>query len=103
MKGGVLYEGEILAAEARVVLADAALRDAGSRAERAAAEDEALDAARALVRARGVGLCGRGWLPGLPVVVALDGWLREYADVIGREALDALAAAMNGSTKETRR
>jgi len=36
--------------------------------------------------------------------VALDGWLREYADVIGREALDALAAAMNGSaSKETRR
>lgn len=102
MIGGVSYRAEVLAAEARVALAEAAAREAGSEQERAAAEREALDAVRALVRARGVGLCGVGWLPGLPVVAALDAWLREYEDVIGREALDALAVVMSGSAKEAK-
>lgn len=96
------YDGEVVAAEARVALADAALAEAGSGPEREAAEEEALAARRVLVRDRGIGLCGRGFLPGLPVVVALDAWLREYEKAIGPEALDALAALMKGGSDARR-
>ena len=93
------YEDELAVTIAEVAVADEAVR-AAREEDRDAVVAEALLARRSLVRARAIGLLDRGRLvPGLPLVVALDGWLAEYGPALGAEALDDLAARLGGTLR----
>ena len=92
------YEEGLAEDAARVAAADRAVLDAGTPAERAAAERSALLRRAEYVRSLAIGWLGRGRIvPGLPLVIVLEGWLETYADAIGAEALDDLAERLGGT------
>jgi hypothetical protein len=83
---------------ARVRAADEAVRAATTENERWMAERDAIARRAEYVRSLGIGFLGRGRvIPGLPLVVVLEGWLKLYGAGIGPEALDALIGKLGGN------